>query len=150
MTVKEHIEKNLKTAMLAGDKPLVTTLRGLKSALLYAEVAANTRDSGISDSEAIGVLQKEAKKRQESIAMYRQGGNEAKASDEEAELVVIQEFLPAQMSEAEIGNLVKTEAERLSISDVKQMGQLIGAVKQATSGAADGAIIARLVKEYFA
>ena len=63
MTIKEQLEIDIKTAMLAGEKTLVTTLRGLKSAILYAEVAAGSRDEGLSDDVVVGLLQKESKKR---------------------------------------------------------------------------------------
>lgn len=148
MTIKERIEKDLKTAMLAGDKVLVTTLRGLKSAILYAEVASSSRDTGLPEEEVVSLLQKEAKKRQESATMYRQGDSVDRAEAEEAELVVIQAYLPAQLSEEEIQQLVTREATKQGITEMQQMGQLIGAVKKSAGGTADGAVIARLAKEY--
>ena len=134
--------------MLAGDKTLVTTLRGLKSAILYAEVASGSRDSGLPEPEVTNLLQKEAKKRQESATMYRQGDNIVKAEAEEVEKAIIQKYLPAQLTEEEITTLVKESAEKQNLTTPQQMGQLIGAVKQASQGAADGALIARLAKEY--
>ena len=148
MTIKEQIERDLKMAMLAGDKTLVTTLRGLKSAILYIEVAEGSRDSGLSDEVVTSLLQKEAKKRQESAEMYRKGKSAPKAEAEDAEYQVIQKYLPTQLTEAEVKSIVEQQADVLDIHSLQQMGQLIGAVKQASKGAADGALIARLTKEY--
>lgn len=147
MTIKEQIEKDIKQAMLAGDKTLVTTLRGIKSAILYAEVAAGSRDQGLDDQTVTTLLQKEAKKRQESSELYAQGGNSEKAAAELAEKEVIAKYLPAQMSEEEIKDLVVAKAQELGLGSPAQMGQLIGAVKQVAGAAADGALIARLAKE---
>lgn len=148
MTIKEQINQDLKAAMLAGDKVLVTTLRGLKSAILYVEVAEGNREAGLSDETVISLLQKEAKKRHESADLYKKGGNSASAEAEEAEYQVIQKYLPAQLLEEEIQKLVSEQAEKLQITSMQQMGRLIGAVKQASGGAADGSLIAKMVKEY--
>src|ERR671929_50955 len=99
MSLKERIDQDLKQAMLAGDKTLVTTLRGLKSAILYAEVAKGSRDKGLSDEEVVEILTKEAKKRQESADMYSQGGSAEKAEAELTEKTVIEKYLPAQLSD---------------------------------------------------
>lgn len=148
MTIKEQINQDLKTAMLAGDKVLVTTLRGLKSSILYAEVASGDREAGIPDEQVIALLQKEAKKRQESADLYRAGGNQEKAASEDVEKQVIAKYLPAQLSEDEVKTLISKKAQELNLTTVQQMGQLIGAVKSASGGAVDGAMVARLAKEH--
>jgi uncharacterized protein YqeY len=145
--LKHKIEADLKRAMLAGDKTLVTTLRGLKSVILYAEVAAGSRETGLDDQTVTSLLQKEAKKRQESADLYRQGGSEEKAAAELAEKAVIEQYLPAQLDEAAVRQLVTEIIGRLGATSPAQMGQVIGAAKQAAGGAADGAVIARLAKE---
>lgn len=147
MAIKDKIDQDLKQAMLAGDKTLVTTLRGLKSSILYAEVAENKRPTGLSDEAVVSILQKEAKKRAESAELYNQGGNSERASAELAEKAVIEKYLPPQMSEAEIGVMVDSAIAQLGASDQQQMGQVIGRVKAESKGLADGATIARLVKE---
>lgn len=134
--------------MLAGDKVLVTTLRGLKSSILYAEVASGDREAGIPDEQVIALLQKEAKKRQESADLYRAGGNQEKAASEDVEKQVIAKYLPAQLSEDEVKTLISKKAQELNLTTVQQMGQLIGAVKSASGGAVDGAMVARLAKEH--
>ena len=150
MNVKAMIEADLKTAMLAGDKVLVTTLRGLKSAILYVEVAEGAREQGLSDDKVITILQKEAKKRQESADLFMQGGRPEKAEAEMVEKAVIEKYLPEQISEDEIAKLVDEAIAASGGSTLQQMGQIIGIVKQKAGTSADGALIAKLVKERLA
>lgn len=147
MRLKEQIDADLKAAMLAGDKEKATTIRGIKSAILNAEIAANKRDAGLDDTEVINVLQKEAKKRQESADLYRQGGNEERAEAELSEQAIIDQYLPAKLSEAEVAQLVDQAIQELGANNPQAMGQVIGKVKAETKGAADGALIAKVVKE---
>jgi len=132
--------------MLAGDKETATTLRGIKSAILYAEVANGKRDEGLSDQETIDLLGKEAKKRQESADLYEKGGNEQRAQAELTEKAAIERYLPAQMSEEELQAVIDGVIKETGASGPQAMGQVIGAVKAKTAGAADGARIAQLVK----
>lgn len=145
--IKQQIDDDLKEAMKAGEKQLVQTLRGLKSAILYVEVAKGSRDIGLSDNEVIEVLSKEAKKREESAEMYKQGGDEARHQAEMVEKAIIEKYLPAQLSEEELEEIVEQEVNKLENPNPQMMGQVIGAVKAKTSGRADGSRIARLVKE---
>jgi uncharacterized protein YqeY len=147
MSLKEQIDRDIKTAMLAGDKTLVTTLRGLKSSILYAEVAKGSRDVGLPDDEVVSLFQKEAKKRQESADLYKQGGNQDKQQAELEEKKVIERYLPAQMDEEQVRRLVDDAVSQMGDVSVKDMGKIIGAVKAKTGSAADGSVIARLVKE---
>lgn len=147
MKIKKQLEADLKTAMLAGEKNKVTTLRGLKSSILNAEVAEGSREAGLSDEKIISVFSKEAKKRQEAADLYTQAGNNEKAQQELVEKQIIAGYLPKQMSEAEIQELVTKAANENNLTEPKQMGQLIAAVKQESKGAADGSVIARFAKE---
>ncbi len=147
MTIKEQIDSDLKRAMLAGDKQLVAVLRGLKSVILYAEVAEGKREEGLGDPAVTLLLQKEAKKRQESADLYRQGSDVSRAEQEESEKAVIERYLPKQLSEDEIRILVSQAIEQRQATTPQQMGTVIGAVKAKTAGSADGAIIARIAKE---
>lgn len=146
-TIKEQIDIDLKAAMLGGHKVLVTTLRGLKSAILYVEVAKGSRDVGLSDAEVIDVLTKEAKKRQESADLYKQGGNFEKEAAELEEKAVIARYLPAQLSTEAVQAVIDEVVSGMGDVTIQQMGQVIGAVKAKTGATADGAEIARLVKE---
>ncbi len=145
--LEERIEQDIKTALLARDSFKATTLRGLKATLLNVKVAKGKRESGLSDDEVIDVLAKEAKKRQESADLYKQGGNEQKASDELAEKAMIEEYLPEQLSKEEIIKIIDEVIAATGASSPQQMGQVIGQVKGKAGAAADGALIARLVKE---
>jgi uncharacterized protein YqeY len=150
MSLKQQLDQDLKTAMLSGDKVLVTTLRGLKSAILNVEIAENKRDTGLSDEEVVSVLQKEAKKRQESAELYDQGGNTERADAEREEKRVIEQYLPAQLSDDALQALVDQAIAELGASGPQAMGQVIGKVKQLSQGQADGARIAAAVKEKLA
>jgi len=147
MSLKDKLEQDIKQAMLSGDKTLVTTLRGLKSAILNVEVAQGIRDTGLPDEEVVTLFAKEAKKRQESADLYVQGGNQEKAEAELTEKKVIEGYLPAQLSEEEILKLVDEAIAATGANSPAQMGQVIGMVKQKTGAAADGGVIARLAKE---
>lgn len=147
MKFKEKIDQDLKAALLGGDKEKASVLRGLKSAVLYAEVAKGVRDDGLPDDEILGILQKEAKKRQESAELYVKGGNQEKADAELAEKEIIEAYLPAQLGEGDINTLIdEVVAENGPVSK-ETMGTTIAAVKQKSGGTADGATVARLVKE---
>jgi uncharacterized protein YqeY len=148
--LEDRLNQDLKAALLGGDKTLATTLRGLKSALLYAKIASSTRDRAMTDDEVVVVLQKEAKKRQESADLYRQGGSAEKAEAELQEKAVIEKYLPAQLSEAEVTKLVDEAIASVGAQGPSAMGAVIGKVKQQTGGAADGSVIARIAKERLA
>ncbi len=145
--LEQKIEQDIKAALLAGDKQRVSTLRGLKAVLLNVKVATGKRESGLSDDEVLAQLSKQAKQRQESADMYVQGGDQARADAELAEKAILEAYLPAQLSEAEIIKLIDDVIAQTSASSPTAMGQVIGQVKQKAGAAADGAVIARLVKE---
>lgn len=147
MSIKEQIDQDLKTAMLAGEKDLVTTLRGLKSVILYAEVASGDREAGLTDDQIIDAFSKEAKKRQESSELYTKGGNDERAAAELVEKTIIEKYLPAQLGDAELASIIDAVITETGAPGPQAMGQVIGGVKAKTKGAADGAKIAQLVKE---
>jgi uncharacterized protein YqeY len=114
---------------------------------LYAKVAAGSRDQMLDDSVVQGIFAKEAKKRQESADLYRQGGNTDKAEAELAEKAIIERYLPTQLSEAELIPIIDGVIADIGANGPAQMGQVIGAVKKQSGASADGALVARLVKE---
>lgn len=148
--LKRQIEQDLKTAMLAGNKTLATTLRGLKSAILYEEVAKGKREAGLAEAEITSVLSKEAKKRQESADLYAQGGNLARAEAEILEKEVIEKYLPAAISDEQLSELLTQAESELGPITSQNMGQVIGWVKAKSVGSVDGARIAAAVKERLA
>src|SRR5690242_11291625 len=107
--IKDRINQDLKAALLAGDKYLANTLRNLKSAILYEEVAQNKRETGLDDESVTRVLAKEAKKRQESADLYLQGKADERAENELREKAVIEKYLPKQLTEAELGAMIDAE-----------------------------------------
>lgn len=147
MSLKDTIQADLKTAMLAKDADKVSVLRSLKGAVLNEEVAKGIRDSGLPDEQIIALFQKEAKKRQESADLYVQGGNQEKADAELSEKKIIEEYLPAALSEDDIAKLVDAVIAENGAVTKETMGATIAAVKSKSGGAADGATVARLVRE---
>jgi uncharacterized protein YqeY len=145
--MKEKLQADLKTAMLARNTEVVDTLKGLKSAILYAEVEQGKREAGLADGDIMVVLKKEAKKRQDSIDMFRKGGNDEQADKETREKATIDGYLPKQLSEEEATKVVDQAIADSDIEnpEAKDMGRIIGAVK-ATGAEIDGAVIAKLVK----
>ena len=146
-TLQQRIADEMKAALLGGDRFRGDLLRNIKAAILNEEVAKQKRDEGLSDAEVETVLTREAKKRNESAELYRQNDRVELAETEERELEIIQEFLPEQMSEADVRAVVDAKIAELGANDMKAMGQVIGAVKQQVGNTADGALVARLVKE---
>jgi len=147
MILKERLESDLKTALLSHNTLEVNTLRGLKSAILYAEVAGTSRGVGLTDPEIIAVFTKEAKKRQESADIYLKANQPERAEQELTEKAIIERYLPAQLSEAEINNLIDEVIANIQNFEPILMGKVIAEVKEKSQGAADGGTIARLVKE---
>ena len=147
MALEQQIEQDLKSALLNREALKVETLRGLKSVILYVKVADGTRNIAMADEMVIALLAKEAKKRQESIDLYLKGGDTMRAEKEQAEKTIIETYLPKQLSESELSKVVDEVIARTGSDSLAAMGVVIGAVKKATNGAADGALIARLVKE---
>ncbi len=145
--LEQQIEADIKSALLSGDKERALTLRTVKSALLSVKVNAGKRDTGLTDDEVITILAKESKKRQESADFFVQGGAQDRADKELAEKTVIDSYLPQQLDEAAIVALVD---EVLATNPDANMGAVIGAVRAKAGATADGALIAKLVKEKLA
>lgn len=136
----------MKAALLGGDRFRGDTLRNLKAAMLNEEVATGQREAGLSDSDAEKIIAREVKKRRESIALYEQNGRPELAETEQKEVEVLQTYLPKQLNEAEIQTVIDEVVATLGDVSSQQMGQVIGAVKAKTGTAADGALVAQLVK----
>lgn len=145
--LEDKLEQDIKAALLDGDAQRVSVLRGLKSVLLNEKVAKGKRETGLTDAEVLPIFAKEAKKRQESADLYKQGGDEERAGKELAEKAIIEEYLPEQMSEAEVAKLVDEAIQQTGAASPQDMGKVIGAVRSKTAGSADGSLIAKLAKE---
>jgi hypothetical protein len=148
MGLRQQLDDDVKAALLVGDSLRTETLRGLKSVILYADVAAKKRDSGgIPDDEILGLFAKEAKKRQESADLYVKGGSQERADKELTEKAIIESYLPEQLSDEELAKLVDAAIAEQGAEGMQAMGKVIGAVKAEVGNSADGSVIARLVKE---
>jgi uncharacterized protein YqeY len=148
MAIRQKLNDDIKTAMLSGDKLKVETLRGLKTVMLYADVAAGKRDTGgIADDVIVGLFAREVKKRQESADLYVRGGSQERADKELAEKAIIETYLPTQLGEAELTQIVQDVIAEQKAEGSQAMGKVIGVVKSKVGNSADGSAIARIVKE---
>ena len=145
--MQQQIEQDLKQALLSGDKAKAETLRTVKSVLLNEAISQGARETGLPDEQIQKILAKESKKRQEAADLYQKGGAEDRASAELAEKAIIDAYLPEQMGEEELSNLVDEEIGKAGSPTMADMGRIIGAVRGRAGGNADGALIAKLVKE---
>lgn len=147
MALKDTIQDDTKAALLSGDRFVGDTLRNLKAAILNEEVAQGKRDEGLSDEEIEKIIAREVKKRNESITIYEQNDRPELAETERKEAEVLSRYLPEQLGEDEVRNIVKAKIAELGVSGPQAMGQVIGAVKQQVGNSADGALVAKVVKE---
>jgi hypothetical protein len=145
--MQQQIDKDIKAALLSGDKVRVETLRGLKSAILNETIAAGAKETGLKDEQIQNVLAREAKKRQEAADLYKRGGNQERAEAEITEKTIIESYLPERLDEDEIAKAVDEELAKVDNPTPADMGKVIGAVRGRLGAAAEGATIARLVKE---
>ncbi len=145
MDLEKSLEADLATAMRARDELKVQVLRLLKAALKNYQIEVR---NDLSPQQMLQVLQKEAKKRHDSITQYTDAGREDLAKKEQAELEIIEGYLPAQASEADVRAAVK--AAVAGAGDAAQMGQIIGAVREQFNGAVDGSLLAQITREELA
>jgi uncharacterized protein YqeY len=145
--MQDKIDSDLKAAMLSGDKQKAEVLRGLKTALQYEAFNAGSQDRSVSDEVAQKVLAREAKKRQDTAEIYKNAGEAARAEAELSEKKIIDTYLPEQLGEEEVKKIVDEEVSNQGASSPSDMGKVIGAVRARLGASADGATIARLVKE---
>lgn len=147
MALKQRIQDDLKAALLGGNRFESETLRGLKAAILNVEVAEGKREDGLDDTGIEQVVAKEIKKRNEAAALYDQNMREDSADEERRQADIMSRYMPKQLNEAELKTVVDAKVAELGAVDAKLMGQVIGAVKKEVGNTADGAMIAKLVKE---
>jgi uncharacterized protein YqeY len=141
-SLKERITDDMKTAMRAGEKDRLATIRLVLAAVKQIEV-----DERITLDEArmLSVLEKMVKQRKESIAQFQSGGRADLVAKETAELAVIQAYLPAQLSDAELDALIAEAIASTGATTIKDMGKVMGVVKSKAAGRADmGAVGARI------
>ena len=126
--IRDTIKTETITAMKAGDKPRVAALRLIAAKVKDRDIELRTssKDTGDDDALVINVLQKMAKQRRESITMFEEGGRDELAAQEQAELAVIEELLPQQMSEADTKAAIEAIKTEMSAEGMKYMGRVMG------------------------
>ena len=144
----DKIQNQIPEAMRAKNNVRLTTLRGMIAAFTNESVSLKrTPKDKLSDDEAIAVIRRLVKQRKDSIEQFEKGGRADLADNEKAELRVLEEFLPAQMSEEKIREIVLKKKEEMGNVDKSKMGQFMGAVMKETKGEADGALVKKIVEE---
>jgi len=147
VVLKDKINEDLKAALIGGDRFAGEVLRGLKAAILNEEVAQGKRESGLDDATIEQLIAREVKKRNESATIYDGAARPELAENERAEAKIISGYLPAQASEDEIKAVIETAIIELGVNNPSGFGQVIGAVKKELGNSADGALVAKLVKD---
>lgn len=145
MSLQSKVMEALKEAMKAKDSVALESLRAIKSAILLANTEAGATGE-LSEADELKLLQKLVKQRKESATLYASQGRNDLAEPELAQIKVIEQFLPKQLSEEEVKAEISLIINELGISDIKGMGQVMKVASERLTGKADGKLIADLVK----
>ena len=143
--IVEQITEDLKTAMRAKDSLALTTLRAVKSAIKNAAIEKGGADAELDDSEATNVIRKQIKQRQDSIEQFNKAGRAELAEQEQAEIAVLEKYLPAALSEEEIASIVEAAIAETGATGRAQMGQVMKIVQEQAAGRADGKTLSQAV-----
>jgi hypothetical protein len=144
MSLKDQFNDDLKSAMKGGEKLRTETLRSLKSAIKYAEIQAGHE---LDDEGVLTVVMQQAKQRRDSIAEFEKAKRTDLIEKEAAELAVLEQYLPAQLSEAEIEAKAKAVIAELGVTDAKGIGQVMKQMVAELKGQADGKMINQVVRK---
>jgi uncharacterized protein YqeY len=145
MSLRDRFTEELKAAMRAGDAPRVSTLRMIQAKLKEADIAARPGPP-LDDAGIIALLRGMAKSRAESVALYRQGGREDLAAKEEAEIALIESFLPQQMDEAAMAAAIEAAIAETGAASVRDMGKVMAALRAKHAATLDMARAGPMVK----
>ena len=146
MSLKEQIEADIKKAMLEKNKDDLRALRAIKSMILLAETEKGAGDLLAQDTE-MKILQKAAKQRMDSIALYKEQNRDDLAATEQSELEVIERYLPEQLSEEELTAIVQEIVTKVGAESMRDMGKVMGIASKELTGKADGKTISQIVKK---
>ena len=142
MSLKERITEDMKSAMRAGEKERLATIRMILAAIKQREVDERIQ---LDDSQVLAALEKMIKQRKEAITQFESGGRADLVAKESAEILILQAYLPAQLSDAEIDSLIATAIASTGAASIKDMGKVMGVVKAQAQGKADmGKVSARI------
>jgi uncharacterized protein len=146
--LRDDINEALKVAMKARDEPRVSTLRLVNSTLKNADIEARGQGKPpLSDEDALGVLQKMIKQRQESAELYQKGGRPELAAKEQAEIEIISGYLPQQLSDLEAGSVIQALVHEINAQTMKDMGRVMAALKERYAGKLDFSKASAAVKK---
>ena len=146
--LRDDINNALKDAMKAGDARRVSTLRLVNSSLKNADIEARGQGKPpLSDEDALGVLQKMIKQRQESADLYDKGGRPELAAQEKAEIEIISSYLPRQMSDVEAGSAISSLLQEINAETMKDMGRAMAALRERFAGKMDFGKASGKIKE---
>ena len=149
MTIRENISKLLKEAMIKKDMKLTNTLRLVLAAVKDKDISSrsNGNSTGINETEIISLLQNMIKQRNVSIEMYIQGKRDDLVKIEEDEIKVISNFLPEQLSQSEIDDVIIKTIQSSGASSIKDMGKVINLIKDEYNGKMDFGVVSKIIKE---
>ena len=145
MSLQTKVMEALKEAMKAKDTVALESLRAIKSAILLAKTEAGAAEE-LSEADELILLQKLVKQRKDSAALYAQQGRNDLAEPELAQMAVIEKFLPAQLSEAEVETALRGIINQVGATTPKDMGKVMGVATKQLAGKADGKLISEIVK----
>ena len=145
MGLREKLEDDIKSAMRNHDQARLDALRFLKFAVQAVE---KDQKSELDDDGVIIVATKQASDRRDSIKAFEEGGRDSMAAKEAAELVILEEFLPPQMSTDEIMVIIQSIAAEIQVSSIQDKGKLMGKLMPQTRGKADGSVVNQMATEY--
>ena len=147
MGLKDQINQDLKDAMKSGDKNKVNAVRAIRAALLEKEVSLRVGGKAeLNEEQELEVVMSLAKKRKDSIQQYQDAGRNDLVATEQAELAVIDAYLPAQISDEEIRNVIQEIITNAGATSMKDMGKVMGAAMKQLKGKADGGKVQEIVK----
>jgi uncharacterized protein YqeY len=146
MTLEEQLNADLKEAMRAGDEPRKLAIRAVKTAVTEAKVSG-TQLHELTDAEVMAIIGKQIKQRRDSIAIFQTAGRQDLVAVEEAELAVLERYLPAQLDEAAIRERASAVIAELGVTDMKGIGPVMKRLSTELRGQADGQTINRIVRE---
>ncbi|MBE9062432.1 GatB/YqeY domain-containing protein [cf. Phormidesmis sp. LEGE 11477] len=151
MSLKDRISEEIKTAMKAKDKLRLETVRGIKKVILEkeSEIRGKGRDE-LTEEEELAVVMQLAKQRRDSIKQFTDAGREELADKEAKELEILEEYLPAQLSDADIEAAVDEVIAQVGATSPRDMGKVMGPVMQKLKGQADGGKVQSIVKSKLA
>mgnify|MGYP005810999791 FL=1 len=142
--LKQTLSDNIKTSMKARELERVKILRNVQSVVKQIEI---DRQTELDDAQVLEVLQKQLKQRQESLTIFTENGRDDLAAKEQFEIDIINEFMPQQMNQDDIMALVNAEIAEQGATSMRDMGSVMGVLKNKTAGRADPALISKMVKD---